>query len=363
MPATPPATWSALDDGIAGSGSHNGDPPRALTLRRVADGANHIAIQGRVLFSQSIALADSPSANGTTNLFRYRYFQRNNNGKRLRYAIWRVPKDQALNDNSAVLNDVDEGPPTTTVLETIRSRFPLADITYPSSARTPNAIVTVAPSGAENSRRIDVVDGYRLVAITVFETEDDGWPLQLTGTDHHADPSDFMPGLPITSARLVDLRETQEEIFQRIRDVYNYCAHGFTSSDGYSLTDVTTFTNFLDATTARTANTGGIPVSALLGAKGFGTTVNAHCAVYAERTGAGGSTGEVRFVSSVNSATVAGIGAAGWYTVGNTLQIDTRAVNADGRDWDKVDVQGRVTTAVGGPNTVRVWAWHVEIEP
>lgn len=344
-----------MTEGVGGRGFRNGDPPRALTLRQIVQAMNHAAVTPRVLFSMAIPASNSPSANGITELFRYRYYQRNNNGKRLVHLVCDLFKDSAgaLANDNAVLRD--------SASDLITHRTMQDNPAEWASARNVSGALTIAPGGAESSRVINVVNGFRLLSAVVYEVPAQDWPIELSGTDHHVDPGEFVTTVPITSSRLASVRTTQQDMWERQRDVYNYCSHGTTAADGWTAT-TTTFTNLIDGTTARTASTGGIPISALSGALGLGTSVNAHCAVYAERTGGAGSTGEVRFTSSLNSVDIAGIGGANWYpSASNTLQIDTRAVNGDGRDWEKVDVLGRISAADGA--TLRVWAWHVEIEP
>lgn len=356
MPTTPNLGWNPLVTGVTGAGVRNAEPPFAMALRRAARRLNTAATRGRIVFSQHVPLADAPSAALATDAYRFRLYQRNLNGTRLVYVATFAPKNETVNTNAGIMRE--------TGTDLITSDYMNAAPAAPADLTTAIASVTETPGGAEASRLIRVVDGFRLLSLTVFERPDDAYPFRLSGTNHHVDESPLFPGAPVAQDTLADLRETTDELWNRVRDCWGYCSHGFNSvaigNDGYTAT-TTTFTNFLDATTARLATTAGIPTSVLHGGKGFATSVNAHCAVYAERTGGAGSTGEVRFTSSLNSVDITTIGAAGWYASSNTLQLDTRTSNGDVRDWDKVDVLGRISAADGA--MLRVWAIHVEVDP
>ncbi|MDP3766427.1 MAG: hypothetical protein Q8S13_00285, partial [Dehalococcoidia bacterium] len=331
--------WSGLADPTPTGGTRNGDPPRALPFSTMVDRLNHCAAaQGRVLFSQAVRLADSPSANGLTDLFVFRYFNRNTNGKVLRYFALAAPKDSALNTNVAVLRD---GATDITSHDNFN-----ATPAVPSEIILLTGTLSPAISGAETDRVIRVLDGFRLVALTIVEAPAAVPPYSLSGSDIFVDTTDLSPSLPITTTRHASLRSNTELVWTRIREMWNYSNPGVTTGTPFTATTAT-FTNLIDGTTARTTSTAGIPASVLNGGRGFGTTVQAHVAVYATATVVSGGSGEVRFTSSQGSVDITGITAVGWYTTGSKISLDTRvaASSTDGRDWDKVDVLGRVSVA------------------
>ena len=360
MPATPTELFGGfIEEGQDQDGTRNGDPPRATMLRRVAALQNHCAAQGRTLMSLSIEMANSPSANGVDqSMFRYRFDEANLNGKRLRYVALMLPKDATLDQLDPVISD------NGTTVVTGGGEETLADIANPDDIIEVTGELTLAPSDAETDHHIEVDSGMRLIGLCIVESPGD-WPITFTGTDHHVDPGGFRTGARIVSPAaaphgLVDIRETQEECFHRQRDLVNYCRPQPGNISLAMSETAAAFTNLLDSTSvARTTDTIGIPMSSLYGGYGTNTVVEAHVAVYASYTG--GGSGEVRFESSQGSTDATAIAGAGWYTGAAKIDLDTRpaASSTDGRNWDKVDVSGRV---VGG-GTLYVWSIHIEIDP
>lgn len=355
MPVLPPLGWAGLVERVNDVGTFNGDGPRAAPLDAAIDSVNHIATRGRVLMGLHLPVQITAPVAGAINLLGLRYPERNNNGKELLLAVLLAPGNTAV----ASLNEVRiDG---TAVVAGRHARATAAP-TIPGELLADMGTLTIVPSGADINRVLSVFDGARPVALCLVERPG-AWPYELTGTDHHV-PDRPEPGSIITTPVHVDLRETEQEIWTRLRDVYCFSAPINVAALTFaSAANPTLWRNIRDATAARTVDTWGVPISALSGGRGLDVAVSAQCSIYAQLVGGGGGdTGEVRFISSQGSVDIVGITAAGWYDAATKLQIDARpaASSTDGRDWDKVDIMRR---RVGGAGDVVVTRWRVGIAP
>jgi len=378
--------WYGCPDEPASSGTRNGDPCRAETLRTLAAAWNHLASVGRCVFSTTLLyLTDSPGASGAapgTTQWHFCYDQRNANGQALRVLVLYVPRDANLvpGTNTAVLRIADTG---TAVDYDI-----VSDLAWMNSAGIPiqwpdhlreqvatidlTANVPPEPDGALHTYEIASIQGFRVMGICVWEVHEEAWPpdVELDGSDLHVDSGQFGARNLICSDNdavepgadpIVQLRTVPEVLFHGNRDVYAYSMPQGTTTPGastYLSTAAVVPTNLVDGSVARTANTWGMPVASLSGGYGLRTQVEGTCRVLAECTL--GHTGYVDFVSSLGTATSGAITVLGWYdvTIGGTGKVPL-----DSTANDKVDLQGYLAAAPPPGAELRVYAWHVDIDP
>lgn len=363
MPAEVDLDWPAGQwEGAPGDGTRNGDPPRGETLASVARATNHNLAQGRIIFAQAYPHTSLlVSANGTPTLARWRYRDWNTDAGRLRFVAVLRAKDDTLNANAAIL---DFSP--TEILR--HAAFGTAP-TVPEDIFVMEGTISRIPDGSLRDDVVRAVDGMTVHSLTVFEQPDDEVPFILDGTQDFVDPTRFQPGLRIVGdagSVLEELSEKQEAIYHEHRDIWGWSM----PQPGTAATAITvastSFTNLFDGSaTGRLARRPGIVCRSLRGGYGLRQLVEARVEVYAEAINlGGGESGEVNFVSSRQTRTVTGIGALGWYAAASKLELDTRpaASHPDGRAWEMVTVEGRVT-AMGAGQTLRVWAARVEPEP
>ena len=365
-------TWFGVPEGVGaattGDGTRNRNPCDSRRLHDIGKALNHLAACGRCVFSVSLVdVADSPNVVPNTVEWHFCYEHRNDNGQGLRILAVYAPIDTVaiVGTNPAVLRIRDE---TAAInYDVLRAANREPGINWPDSLIAGEAFIgPFVPDGILHSYTVRTIDGFRLMGLCVWEMKSlirPGDPAVLGGTDEFVETSAFAAVAPVESDNaagdaIVQLRTVEHSQFHGNRDVYAYSMPVGSTGTTYLSTAAVVPTNLVDGSVARTANTWGMPVASLSGGYGLRTQVEGTCRVLAECTL--GHTGYVDFVSSLGTATSGAITVLGWYdvTIGGTGKVPL-----DSTANDKVDLQGYLAAAPPPGAELRVYAWHVDIDP
>lgn len=360
-----PESEAALQDG-----TRNGDPPRGDSLVHAARSLTHLACRGRIVASWWFRLDAYVPVAGALDLLRYRYPETNSNGTRLAFWAMYLYTDPAVSPGTVPLASVDAGA-TEVLAPALSDVAPVA----PADIGFCTGEVTLAPGGAQAPNLLAVEDGAHLLSLCIFERPSATTPYRIdeTGAAFGVNHLGFSPGRLIAEpGPLVDFRETQEECFRFVRGIV--CGSTVGQAVGQARIATTTdWINLIDGTTGaafpatpRTANTAGEVFHSYLCGRGLEATANASVGVYAEAVNLGvGEFGEVLFESSVGSVVVPNIIAGATWCDGATkvpLATDGAVDGVANREWDHVDICGRVT-ADGAGQELRVWGWEIVNDP
>ena len=362
--------------GLDNAAGRTGEPPDARHLVNVAERANSAAAlcHRGVFCHHTVSASGQPAADP---LHRIRY--------RATFELARHLRTRCL-----------ALPPYTTApaAGTVRAEFD-----GPLGARAGNMEIEVDQAEPTRLRELEVLEArpilpgglisyelgtfvaFKAAAFAVYEAPHPQYGTFSTSGDQAGiNPERFRPGQVVQDASLTTFRRFENHMWLHHRPIVAaWSAIGFTDAASRELVNVSTFTNLIDlASTARTADTPGEVIPSLYAGRGpqtsasGGDRVRCVAGVYAQGANLGASSGEVRLTSSLGSLTISGItSTARWHGVEasgtlspttGTVDVSTLLSNADGRDFDKVDLLGRTTTS-GAGETLRVWAWFLQIAP
>jgi hypothetical protein len=341
----PSLQWSGFDD----TGIQTNKAPQGRWISLVGDKANHVIGQGRMLFCQAIADADSPTVT-TDPIWRTIFPERNPHGTERVWVALLLPRPPPGGAATQPTFGRSPGGPVQSA-----GGYKATAIASPGDLTVATMVEPVIVGGRMRELDIAVKNGLRLVGLTIYERS--RVDRALNGDLDVFDPASVRGGAPIRDRPLRRIRRGLEQAWHNLRNVTSGSVVGNATTARITST---TLTNIFDRTsTARTASTPGVLIDEVKGAVLPAGSVEATVAVCASITA--GATGQVQFISSLGSVTISGVTTARqWYRTTTKLNLTTIAVRGTDAASEKVDILAAAGT---GGESIDVVAWGISTDP